>query len=159
MSKIDAIIDMTTSSLGQDRRRRRFSGHTENRAADNQVLVVDDDATICDSIAKILESFGYEVFKAEDAIAAMSLLAIMEYDLVITDFEMPLMDGYRLSAWLKQESPNTIVIIMTGSCQAEVNQFMATGLVDKWLFKPFSLKELREALRKLEMPTECCQSN
>ena len=158
MSIINASIDMAASSSRQESRRRKFSGRTENRAADVKALVVDDDATICDSIAKILESFGYKVLKAKDAFVAMSLLAIRQYDLVITDFEMPMMDGYRLSAWLKQESPRTIAIIMTGSCQAEVNQFMATGLVDRWLFKPFRLKELRETLRKFGLLTERSQS-
>ena len=158
MSKIDASIDMATPSLGQERRRRRISRRTENRAADFKALVVDDDATICDSILAILESIGYTVLKARDAIVAMSLLASKQYDLVITDLEMPLMDGYRLSAWLKQESPRTIAIVMTGACQAEVNQFMTTGLVDRWLFKPFRLKELREALHKFGLPAERSQS-
>jgi CheY-like chemotaxis protein len=157
MNKIDAPIDMTTPSLGEERRRARFRGRSENRAADFNALVVDDDATICDSIAKILESFGYTVLKARDAIVAMSLLAAKHYDLVITDLEMPLMDGYRLSAWIKQESPRTIAVVMTGSCQAEVNRFMATGLVDRWLFKPFMPKELREVLHTYGLPAERSQ--
>lgn len=158
MKQDQAAIDIPAGSAGLNDRRSRVSRHAENRPVDCRVLVVDDDAIICGSVAKILETFGYTVSKAEDGIAAMSHLATSQYDLVITDFEMPMMDGYRLSTWLKQESPRTIAIVMTGSCQAEVNQFMATGLVDRWLFKPFRLKELREALHKFGLPTERSQS-
>jgi CheY-like chemotaxis protein len=154
-----APIENPTSSLEQDTRRERSNRHAENRPADYRVLVVDDDAAVCEAVAKILSSFGYTVSRADDGLAAMSHLATSQYDLVITDFDMPLMNGYRLSVWLKQESPGTIVVIMTAACQAEINQYMLTGLVDKWLFKPFGAEVLCEALSTVGLPTDFCQTS
>ena len=159
MGKIEAQIDRPVSRIGQDVQERRFSRRAENQPADFRVLVVDDDAIVCEAVTKILVSFGYEVSQADDGITAMSHLATSQYDLVITDFEMPLMNGYRLSAWLKQESPNTIVVIMTAACEAEVNQYMSTGLVDRWIFKPFGAEVLCEALTTVGMPTQRCLSS
>lgn len=159
MGKNEAQIDRSATRMGQDVQERRFSRHAENQPANFRVLVVDDDTNICDAVTKILVSFGYEVSQADDGITAMSHLATSQYDLVITDFEMPLMNGYRLSAWLKQESPNTIVVIMTAACEAEVYQYMVTGVVDKWLFKPFGTKVLCEALNTVGLPAQSCQPN
>lgn len=159
MGKIEGQIDRPASRKGQAIQEMRLGRHAENQPADFRVLVVDDDAIICDAVTNILVSFGYVVSQADDGITAMSHLATSQYDLVITDFEMPLMNGYRLSAWLKQESPNTIVVIMTAACEAEVYQYMNTGLVDKWLFKPFGAEVLCEALNTVGLPTEYCQSN
>ena len=52
------------------------------------------------------------------------------------------MDGYTLSGWLKQKSTDTKVIVMTGNNHADVVNYMDTGIVDHWLFKPFSLTKL-----------------
>ena len=159
MKQDQAAIDLPAGNAGLNDRRSRVDRHAENRPVDCRVLVIDDDAIICGSVAKILESFGYTVSKAEDGIAAMSHLATSQYDLVITDFDMPSMNGYRLSVWLKQESPCTIVVVMTAACQAEVDQYMATGLVDRWLFKPFGVEALRETLNTAGLPNEYCPSN
>ena len=159
MRRYDWPVDSPASNSGQDNRRRRFRRHQEKRTADCRVLIVDDDAVVCEAVTKLMESFGYRVSKADDGFDAMSHLATSRYDLVITDFEMPMMNGYRLSAWLKRESPGTIVVIMTAACEAEVVQYMATGLVDKWLFKPFGAKALCETLNTVGLPTEYCQTN
>lgn len=158
MDESGTPIDTPTASMREGLRRRQSSRYAKKRPADFSALVVDDDATIRDAVAMILESFGYVVSKAEDGIAAMTRLAVGQYDLVITDFDMPFMNGYRLSTWLKREMPRTIVVIMTASCHAEIQQFMATGVVDKWLFKPFGRETLCEALSKLELPTFPCYS-
>ena len=101
----------------------------------------------------VLESLGCSVCKAENGLEAMANMAEERYDLVVTDFDMPVMNGYRLSSWLKKEYPKTFVVIMTAFCQAEIQKFMSTGVVDKWLFKPFNLDSLRKVLRKVKNST------
>jgi CheY-like chemotaxis protein len=154
MDNSETPIDMQTSNGRQDIQQRRVNRNAEKRTPAYRALVVDDNVSICEAVSRILESFGYIVSKAENGIAAMSYLASSQYDLVITDFDLPMMNGYRLSAWLKQESPHTIVVIMTAACQAEINQYMVTGLVDNWLFKPFGADVLSETLDKIGLPTD-----
>lgn len=145
-------IDIPSSNLGQNIPRRRSSLHAAKPSTGFRVLVIDDNATIRDAVALILESFGCIVSKAEDGIAAMSIMAVDQFDLVVTDFDMPFMNGYRFSTWLKSEFPKTLIVIMTASCQAEIEQFVTTGVVDKWLFKPFGRDELCEVLHKFDLP-------
>lgn len=137
---------------GIRRHRRERSGRPETRSVDYRVLVIDDDDTIRDSIAKILTALGYRVTKAENGMMAMSLLATDSYNVVVTDLEMPLLNGYRLCTWLKKKSPDTKLIIMSSGCEAEVAEFMTTGLVDRWMFKPFGVSELSCVFNDLGLP-------
>jgi CheY-like chemotaxis protein len=147
------LIDIPSSDLGQNISRRRSSLHAAKPPADFRVLVVDDDATIRDAVAQILMSLGCIVSKANDGMAAMASLAVCQYDLVVTDFDMPFMNGYRLSTWLKREFPKTIVVVMTATCEAEIQQYVESGVVDKWLFKPFNLDALCEVLHRANNST------
>lgn len=79
----------------------------------------------------------------------MRCLSRSSYDLMITDLQMPDMDGYALSGWLKHRSKNTKVIVMTGRNPAEVVKYMNNGVVDRWMFKPFSLNTLEGLLNAL----------
>ena len=152
MDKNEDPIEMTTANRGTDRHRNRFNGHSDPRPVDYRVLVIDEDDAIRNSIAKILSAMGYRVSKAENGMIAMSLLATDSYNVVVTDLEMPLLNGYRLCTWLKKESPDTKVIIMSSGCEAEVVKFMATGRVDRWMFKPFGVSELSCAFDELGLP-------
>ena len=145
-------IDTPSSNLVQNLPRRQSSLNTAPPPTGFRVLVVDNDTTIRDAVVKILESFGCLVSQADDGIAAMTMLAVSQYDLVVTDFNMPFMNGYRLSNWIKREFPKTIIVIMTATCQAEIEQFVSTGVVDKWLFKPFGHDELCEVFHNLDLP-------
>lgn len=145
-------IDTPSSNLVQNLPRRQSSLNTAPPPTGFRVLVVDNDTAIRDAVVKILESFGCLVSQADDGIAAMTRLAVSQYDLVVTDFNMPFMNGYRLSNWIKREFPKTIIVIMTANCQAEIEQFVSTGVVDKWLFKPFGHDELREVFHKFDLP-------
>ena len=152
MSKSEAPIAPTTSNIKSHLNHRPISSHIKIQPSDYRVLVIDDDNTICDLLDTILTTVGFDVSKAGDGMNAMSLLATDVYDLLITDLEMPLLDGYRLCTWLKKESPDTIAIIMTGKSPIDVAKFMATGLVDHWIFKPFGSHELYSAIDSLGLP-------
>ena len=154
MNDINVPFKKAELNLVQHNQRKQFGSHANIRCNKHRILVVDADITIRETVAKFLESFGYKVSKAEDGIATMSHLATAQYELVVTSYNIPVMNGYRLTHWIKQETPLTKVIIMTAACQAEVHHLMATGLVDTWLFKPFGCEELRESLNYLGLPAK-----
>ena len=115
-------------------------------------LVVDDDHCLLEVVHQMMAALGFRVDAATGGIAAMRYLSQAKYDLVVTDLQMPDMDGYALSGWLKHKSKDTKVIVMTGSTHSNVVKYMKTGIVDRWMFKPFSLTELAEIVGEL-VPT------
>ena len=152
MNEFKWQIESPVAKAKQDVGQRRIRNRTKHLPDNMRVLVIDDNKTVRETVAKILSAIGYNASKAEDGMTAMSRLASEQYELVITDLDMPMLDGYRLCTWLKQESPDTITIIMTGSADAENLERMATGAVDRWILKPFGLTDLCGALDDLGLP-------
>ena len=111
-----------------------------------KVLVVDNDHLAVQVVCRMMEILGSRVDAANGGVPALNCLSESRYDVVITDLEMPDLSGYILASWVREKSPGTRVIIMTGRSQAEVEQYMKTEMVDTWLFKPFSLNEMEAAL-------------
>jgi CheY-like chemotaxis protein len=112
-------------------------------------LVVDDDNMILKYVAQMLDRLGCQVETAQERPDVMNKLTTGTYDLLVTDLEMPEMNGYHLTQRIKKETLGTKVIIMTGSPEADCLDMMATRWVDGWLFKPFGLKELSAMLKWL----------
>jgi two-component system, NarL family, capsular synthesis sensor histidine kinase RcsC len=100
-------------------------------------------------MCQLMEDIGFSPDTANGGLAAVRCLSRSIYHLLITDLQMPDMDGYALSGWLKHRSKDTKVIVMTGRNPAEVGNYMNTGVVDRWLFKPFSLNTLEGLLNVL----------
>jgi two-component system response regulator FlrC len=114
-----------------------------------QILVVDDEAIVRRSIQLLLEHDGHKVCPVDCGEAALEKLAQHKFDLVITDFSMPGMQGDQLIASIRQLMPNQPIIMAT----AFVKEFRIFGQVfeepDALLIKPFTLKELREAVAQV----------
>ena len=113
-------------------------------------LVVDDDGNILQFVAYMLTMIGFQkVDTAQKKPELMDKLATGPYDLLVTDLEMPDMNGFHLSQMIKKEVLDTKVIIMTGRHKNECLEMIAARCVDGWLFKPFGLNELHHKLRGL----------
>ena len=110
-------------------------------------LVIDDDNTILKYVAQMLTRLGCQVDTAQEKLDVMNKLTTGTYDLLVTDLEMPEMNGYHLTQRIKKETLGTKVIIMTGRPEDDCLDMMATRWVDGWLFKPFGLNELRDMIR------------
>jgi CheY-like chemotaxis protein len=121
-------------------------------ANDCRVLVVDDDAVIRTSVTRIFARFGYPVANAGGSAAAFDLACRTRYDLVLSDFDMPVLDGFQLACCIKQEDPGTKVVVMTGNSKPQVAVYMDRPEVDGWLFKPFGLQALSTVMTRIELP-------
>lgn len=78
------------------------------------ILVVDDDPEIRESVADVLRQAGYDVDEAKDGKKAIKCIDAGSYDLVLTDLNLPKLDGMKVLRHLLDESPDTICIILTG---------------------------------------------
>ncbi|MBI4591783.1 MAG: response regulator [Candidatus Rokubacteria bacterium] len=107
-----------------------------------KVLIVDDDPDILDSMAEGLRTLGYDVLPASDGEAAFQVFRAEHPPLVITDLQMPRIDGLGLMKTIKAASPSTAVLIITGHADLDsAIQAVRQGAFD-YLVKPFDLETL-----------------
>jgi CheY-like chemotaxis protein len=113
-----------------------------------KILVVDDNSVLRILISKMLSRIGYDVASADSGEKGLGLFLKNAFDIVLSDFEMPGMDGVALACSIKKCSPHTPVVIMTGAGRAAVLSKSGTG-VDQVISKPFSLAEIDATMRGL----------
>ncbi len=116
-----------------------------------RVLAVDDSKTMRDMVGFTLRGAGYDVVEAEDGQDAISVLGADRVDLVITDINMPNMDGITLVKTLRSD-PNhrstPILVLTTESDDAKKNEGRAAGATG-WLVKPFQPEKLLKVVQKV----------
>jgi CheY-like chemotaxis protein len=114
-----------------------------------RILVVDDEAFVCDAVKMMLAFDGHRVETANSAKEALTLFEKEKFDLVITDYAMPEMKGDELAAAIKSRAPNQPIVMITA--YAEMLQASGNPLsgVDFVISKPFLLENLREAIVKV----------
>jgi PAS domain S-box-containing protein len=108
------------------------------------ILVVDDESSIREAAASLLERHGYKVLLADDGIAALAIFArqASEIDLVLTDMVMPLMDGLTLVRTLRKMNPETRIILSTGREEECRSSEINTLRLEACLTKPFTREKL-----------------
>ena len=114
-----------------------------------QILVVDDEPAIREFVCLLMKHDGHEVETAACGEAALALLAQRHFDLVITDFSMPGMQGDELVARIRQQRPTQRVIMATAFAEEFKVFGQADGHVDALLLKPFTLQELRSTIESV----------
>ena len=113
-----------------------------------KILLVEDEPFMQAAMSHVIESTGLEVTKTDNLNEAINLLATEDFSLLITDLLLPQPDGFALVNHIKSNpKTKTIpVIVVTGIDHHE--RLMATVPADIWLIKPFTLDELRNAIKK-----------
>ena len=105
------------------------------------ILVVDDDREIVESIGIFLHGEGYKVFKAYDGMEALEVLSENEIHLMILDIMMPKLDGIKTLMKLR-ESRNIPVILLSAKSEDNDKIFGLTAGADDYVAKPFNPSEL-----------------
>ncbi len=108
------------------------------------VLVVEDDLDLCEALNDTLEIEGYRVLSANNGTEALSQLTKNKFRLVVSDIQMPIMDGIQLLNNMRQKHPEIPVLLMTayGTVPKAV-EAMQSGAAD-YLIKPFEASTLVE---------------
>ena len=113
----------------------------------NRILIVDDTKVIRDTLSDMLSVMGFEVTVAGSGNEGLSLFPKNSFDLVITDLQMPDLDGWTLALHVKDKSPNTPVVLITGSEKKKVMEKLKGSCVDSVVFKPFTLEDIQETVK------------
>lgn len=112
-----------------------------------RILVVDDELSMREFLCILLEREGYEAVVAPDAAEALLLLENNLFDLIISDVQMPALNGIELLARVKAMSPDTAVLMMTAFSAAEqAVEAMKLGAYD-YIAKPFKVEEIKVLIR------------
>lgn len=112
------------------------------------VLIVDDEFLIRYSVSKALSQLGVAVDVADNGLQAQHKIKDGNFNLVITDFNMPEMNGVDLLGWMKEKRPQIEGIMMTGYDLDESITNELSGLVTDYLVKPFPMSKLQKAVMK-----------
>ena len=112
--------------------------------AGKRVLVVDDERPFTDLLTNLLGRLGHTAEAASSAAEALSKIEGAEFDLVLTDFNMPVMKGDELAREIKKRKHGMPVVLVTASPPQSLSQD-----IDRVLLKPFSVRELCETIASL----------
>lgn len=114
-----------------------------------RILVVEDEHRIANSIKKGFEQEGYAVDVAYDGEAGYDLAATEEYDIMVLDLMLPLMDGIAMTKELRKNKVHTPILILTAKGQIQDKVKGLDSGADDYLVKPFSFEELLARVRAL----------
>jgi two-component system NtrC family response regulator len=109
-----------------------------------KLLVVDDNPVILQILSLMLTRFGHGVDTASNGLEAIRLLEQCRYDVVVTDADMPQLDGAQLCKFLKSQLPDIHVIGMSGD-PTSLKELENAG-ADSCLPKPFGVDEIQSAI-------------
>jgi len=115
-----------------------------------KLLVIDDEASTRDLLKMSLESDGYTVFVAEDGPKGLEIFARENPPVVLTDIKMPGMDGIEVLRKVKEQSPDTEVIVITGHGEMNLAVQALQLEASDFINKPISDEGLAVALRRAE---------
>jgi len=116
-----------------------------------RVLAVDDSRTMRDMVGFTLKKAGFDVIEAEDGARALALLTGISVDLVITDINMPNMDGVTLVKELRARpafKSTPILVLTTEGGDAKKTEGRAAGATG-WIVKPFVPDKLLQVVNKV----------
>ena len=110
------------------------------------ILVVDDDSMLVDLISLCFERHGLEVFKAFNGLDAWNLFVNNNIDIVLTDLQMPILNGKELSYRIRNRSAHVKIAVMTGGDNDVAAELLKDGTVDYFFPKPFNIKSICKLL-------------
>lgn len=115
------------------------------------ILVIDDDEAVRDSIAEMLTTAGYDVLQAADGFAGLALFEKRHPDLILTDIVMPGSEGIEIILRIRETSPATRIIAMSGGGRLKGEFYLDLARrigADETIDKPFSSEALMAAVTR-----------
>lgn len=115
-----------------------------------KILIVDDNQVILNALCNYLryKFKDYTILAASGGEDAIQTLGAGPIDLVLTDLDMPIVDGYQVISYAERNCPATRVILMTGSWSLDLEVLIARTGVVHCIEKPFRFEELEMTIQK-----------
>jgi two-component system chemotaxis response regulator CheY len=115
------------------------------------ILTVDDSRTIREMLMLALQNAGYRVLQAEDGIVGLEVLQGQQADVIITDINMPRLDGFGFIEHVRRDSTHRAVpiLVLTTESDAEKKTRARNAGATGWIVKPFHPEKLVDAIRRV----------
>lgn len=117
-----------------------------NNTSGKSILIVEDNELMRDYLKEVLE--GYEITEAENGQMALQILRKRTFDIIVTDYMMPVLDGEGFVSKLKEEGVKIPIIVLTARSDQEGKLRMLRLGIDGYLNKPFIEEELHLMIKK-----------
>jgi CheY-like chemotaxis protein len=113
-----------------------------------RVLIADDEDSMRALVARAIAMDGHETVTAQDGAEALEILTRENgaFDLLLTDIQMPIMDGIALALSAARDFPGLTILLMTGFADQRERASNLTALVHDVVTKPFSVADIRTAV-------------
>ncbi|QQO35039.1 response regulator [Bradyrhizobium diazoefficiens] len=113
-----------------------------------KVLIADDEDSMRQLVARAVAMDGHEIVTAQDGAEALEILTREDgaFDLLLTDIQMPVMDGIALALSAARDFPQLTILLMTGFADQRERASNLNALVHDVVTKPFSVADIRTAV-------------
>ena len=124
-----------------------------------RILLVEDEPSVREFVMRALRGIGHEVEVAGDGSEALMALARVranskQYDLLLSDILMPVMDGVSLALAVSRDVPQMKIVLMTGYSDQRERAHGLNAIVSEILLKPFTLDELVALVQRVLLKTD-----
>ena len=123
------------------------------------ILIVDDDASVLETVDRFLSARGHRIRSEANGVEAMRRLVEEIPDVVISDIQMPGMDGIDFLKAIRERFPDLPVVMMTGSGTLETAIAALRQRATDYLTKPIQLEELQACIDRVAAREENCGEN
>lgn len=145
------IISNLQDETGASREMPEPGLQFENLVKQKRILVVDDEKYILDFFVEAFQSLPLLIDTADNGQMALEKMENLRYDLIITDYRMPMMSGKELFNWIKEHKTdlaNRIVFVTGDTVSNETRSFFEENHC-RFLAKPFKIEEVKEVIRQV----------
>ena len=113
-----------------------------------KILIADDEDSLRQLVARAIAMDGHETVTAQDGAEALEILTRENgaFDLLLTDIQMPVMDGIALALSAARDFPDLTILLMTGFADQRERASNLNALVHDVVTKPFSVADIRTAV-------------
>ena len=113
-----------------------------------RILIADDEESMRQLVARAIAMDGHETVTAQDGAEALEILVRNngQFDLLLTDIKMPVMDGIALALAAARDDPDLTILLMTGYADQRERAHGLDALIHDVIAKPFSLGTMRRAV-------------
>jgi len=113
-----------------------------------KILIADDEDSMRQLVARAIAMDGHQTVTAQDGAEALEILTRADgaFDLLLTDIQMPIMDGIALALSAARDFPDLTILLMTGFADQRERASNLNALVHDVVTKPFSVADIRTAV-------------
>lgn len=126
---------MVCGRVGKD------SGLPDDENVRPSVLIIEDDPSISEIVARVLDKEGFITHAAFDGAQGLDTYYLTQPNIIILDVNMPVMDGWETLARLRRVSETPVIMLTVYSAKQDIIKGLELG-ADDYLVKPFGIKEL-----------------